>query len=52
MQKKGVTFKDVNRIYELEEQERKDWVWKNAPLFEVILDMVIKHLPNPLEASV
>ena len=29
----------------MEEPERKDWVWKNAPLHEVILDMVIKHLP-------
>ncbi|MBI5148661.1 elongation factor EF-2 [Candidatus Pacearchaeota archaeon] len=51
MQKKGVTFKDINRIYEMEEQERKDWVWKNAALYEVILDMAIRHLPNPLEAQ-
>lgn len=51
MQKKNVGFKDILKIYSLSEQERKDWVWSNAPLHEVILDMVIKHLPNPLEAQ-
>lgn len=51
MQKKNVTFKDIAKIYELSEEERKDWVWKNAPLYEVILDMVIKHHPNPVEAQ-
>ncbi|MBI2665116.1 hypothetical protein HYX12_00665 [Candidatus Woesearchaeota archaeon] len=35
----------------MEEKERKDWVWENAPLHEVILDMVIKHLPDPLAAQ-
>ena len=33
------------------EEERKEWVWKNAPLHEIILDMAVKHLPNPLEAQ-
>jgi elongation factor 2 len=51
MKKKGITFKDINRIYEMSEQERKDWVWKNSPLYEVILDMVVKHMPDPLEAQ-
>ncbi len=51
MQKRSIKFSDILRIYEMEETERKDWVWKNAPLHEVILDMVIKHLPNPLEAQ-
>ena len=51
MQKKGVGFKDILRIYEMNEQEKKDWVWKNAPLHEVVLDMVITHLPNPIEAQ-
>ena len=51
MQKKNVSFKDVQRIYELSEEERQEWVWKNAPLHEVILDMVIKHLPNPVDAQ-
>ncbi len=51
MQKKGVKFGDILRIYEMETQERKDWVWENAALHEVILDMVIKHHPTPLEAQ-
>ena len=51
MQKKGITFKDIFRLYEMEEEEKKQWVWKNAPLFEVLLDMVVKHLPDPLEAQ-
>jgi elongation factor 2 len=51
MQKKGVTFKDILRIYEMDEETKKDWVWKNAALNEVILDMVIKHHPNPIDAQ-
>ena len=51
MQKKNVSFNDVQRIYELSEEERQEWVWKNAPLHEIILDMVIKHLPNPVDAQ-
>ncbi len=51
MQKKSVSFKDISKIYEMGEKERNDWVWKNAPLYEVILDMVIKHHPSPLEAQ-
>ncbi|MBI2630445.1 elongation factor EF-2 [Candidatus Pacearchaeota archaeon] len=51
MKKKNVNFKDVLKLYDLTEEERKEWVWKNAPLYEVILDMVVKHLPNPLEAQ-
>ncbi len=51
MKKKGITFKDIFALYEMGETERKDWVWKNAPLYEVLLDMVVKHLPNPLDAQ-
>ncbi|MFH1248557.1 MAG: elongation factor EF-2 [archaeon] len=51
MKKKGISFKDVLKSYELPEEERKAWFWENAPLYEVILDMVIKHHPNPLEAQ-
>jgi len=51
MKKKNISFKDVLNIYNLNEDERKEWCWKNAPLFEVLLDMVIKHLPSPLEAQ-
>jgi len=51
MKKKGITFKDIFALYEMSEAERKDWVWKNAPLYEVLLDMAVKHLPNPLDAQ-
>ncbi len=51
MKKKGVNFKDILSLYEMTEEDRKEWCWKNAPLFDVILDMVVKHLPNPLEAQ-
>lgn len=51
MNKKGVKFGDILRIYQMEEAERKEWVWNNAALHEVILDMVIKHHPDPIFAQ-
>lgn len=51
MQKNKVSMKDILAIYEMEKEEREKWIWKNAPLFQIILDMVIKHLPNPKEAQ-
>ena len=51
MQKKGISFKDIYHLYEMNEEDRKKWVWKNAPLYEVVLDMAVKHLPNPLESQ-
>ncbi len=51
MQKKNISFKDILKIYEMNEEERKEWVWQNAALHEVILDMVIKHHPDPIDAQ-
>ncbi len=51
MKKKGVSFKDVYKLYEMAEEQRKEWVWKNAPLYEVILDIAVKHLPSPIKAQ-
>lgn len=51
MKKKNITFKDIYKIYELDEEERKKWIWANAPLNEVVLDMAVKHLPNPVDAQ-
>ncbi len=53
MKKKNVSFKDLINLYKggMTEQQRQDWVWKNAPVHEVLLDMVIRHLPNPMEAQ-
>ena len=52
MKKMEVNFKDILKIYELEAEEREKFVWDKCPLHEVILDMVIKHLPNPKEAQI
>ena len=52
MQKKSIKFLDILRIYEMEEEERKAWVWENAPLHEVVLDMIIKHHPDPVDAQI
>jgi elongation factor 2 len=53
MKKKNISFSDIYKIYDttLSEEERKEWVWKNASLFEVVLDVAIKHLPTPMEAQ-
>lgn len=51
MKKKNIAFKDIAKIYDMSEEERKAWTWENAPLYEVILDMVIKHHPNPIDAQ-
>ena len=51
MKKKGISFKDIFDIYTKEKEERDKWIWEKAPLYEVILDMVVKHLPNPKEAQ-
>ncbi|MBI4149364.1 elongation factor EF-2 [Candidatus Woesearchaeota archaeon] len=52
MQKKNVTFKEIIDIYRtMEGAERDKALGAKAPLYEVILDMVIKHLPSPVEAQ-
>jgi len=48
MKKTGITFKD---IINLTLQGKEDELAKKAPMHQVILDMIIKHLPNPLEAQ-
>src|SRR3989344_1167873 len=53
MKKKGITFKQIIEQYTTNKtkEEISEWFCKNAALFEVILDMVIRHLPNPLQAQ-
>src|SRR5213594_416593 len=48
MKKTGITFRDVYR--HCQEGSMKELA-KRAPLHQVVLDMVIKHLPNPLQAQ-
>ena len=51
MKKKGISFRDIYNIYQGSDEAREKWVWDNAPLYEVVFDIAIKHLPNPLEAQ-
>jgi len=48
MKKSGVSFKDV---FEKCNSGDMKWLAKNSPLHAVLLDMVVKHLPNPLQAQ-
>lgn len=48
MKKTGITFKE---IIDLAIQNNEDELTKRAPMHRVILDMFVKHLPNPLEAQ-
>ncbi len=48
MKKTGITFKDI--IKYLNEGKQKELA-KRARVHEVLLDMVIRHLPNPKEAQ-
>jgi len=48
MQSSGVTFK---KIIELCSEEKDDELANMAPMYKIVLDMVITHLPSPLEAQ-
>jgi elongation factor 2 len=48
MKKTGINFKQV---YEYCKNQDQKTLAKRAPLHEVLLEMVITHLPNPLEAQ-
>jgi len=48
MKKNGITFKDIIDAYEKENQKE---LAKKAPLHKIILNMVIRHHPNPKEAQ-
>lgn len=50
MQKKGITFKEIIDAYQGEGEEWKALA-KKAPIHEVILDMVVEHLPGPVDAQ-
>ena len=48
MKKTGLSFKD---IYEYCHKDDQKTLAKKSPIHEVILDMVIDHLPSPMEAQ-
>lgn len=49
-QKKGIKFSDVYEAYN-RGPEGVEELSKIAPLHESILDMIVRHIPNPLEAQ-
>lgn len=51
MKEKGIAFKDIIDAYNTGDDA--DWkaLAKKAPLHEVVLGMVIEHLPNPSESA-
>jgi len=51
MQKNKISFKDIIEVYNKGGEEYKELANK-APLNKVVLDMVIKHHPNPKEAQI
>ncbi len=51
MKEKNLTFKDILDAYSKDDPEAVKELSKKAPVHEVVLDMVAKHLPNPLEAQ-
>jgi elongation factor 2 len=48
MKKKNITFKDVIDAYENDNHKE---LAKKAPLHEVVLEMSVKHHPNPVDAQ-
>jgi len=48
MKEKGITFKDVIDAYKNDNYKE---LAKKAPLHEVILEMTVKHHPNPIDAQ-
>ncbi len=51
MQEKGITFQDIIDAYSSGQDEDKRALAKKAPIHEVVLNAVIKHLPNPVVAQ-
>ncbi len=48
MKRTGITFKE---IYELAQQEKHKEIMEKTPVDDVLLEMVINHLPNPAQAQ-
>lgn len=48
MQKTGINFKQV---YQYLKEDKQDELAKISPVHEVVLQMVVEHLPSPVEAQ-
>ena len=51
MKETGLSFKDVYDVYMSGDKERIKELSKKSPVHKVLLNMVIEHLPNPVEAQ-
>ncbi len=49
MQKSGMSFKDVIDAYE---NDKLNELAKKAPLYTIVMNMTVKHLPDPVEAQI
>jgi len=49
MKKKNISFKEIIQACQ---EGRHDELARKSPVYEVVLDMVIKHLPDPKEAQI
>jgi elongation factor 2 len=49
MKELGLSFKDIIDAYQTEDAWKE--LGKKAPLHKILLDQVIEHLPNPLDAQ-
>jgi len=48
MEETGITFKDIVDYCKDEEHKK---LYEKAPIHQIVLNMVIRHLPNPLKAQ-
>ncbi len=51
MKKTGISFKDIYDYNSKEDRTAIRELAKKSPIHEVLLDMVIEHLPSPIEAQ-
>ncbi len=48
MKEGNITFKD---IYEYCKNKEQDTLAKKAPVHKILLDMIVQHMPNPIDAQ-
>lgn len=51
MQENGITFKDIIDAYNQDQADAYKGLAKKAPIHEIVLNAVIRHLPNPVTAQ-
>ncbi len=51
MKKNGITFKDIIDAYTSDDETAIKQLAKRAPLHEVVLNMVVTHHPDPVQAQ-